>query len=78
MNEDDDNSGQRRRVQEVLLAYLLAAEIAQWPGVEDGMTVDELLLGYPQAAREGLVPDLPALRQRHPELADVLSDFFAL
>jgi hypothetical protein len=76
VNEEQDESCQRRCVQELLLAYLLAADTPHWPGV-DCMTLDEVLRCYPQAARDGLVPDLPTLRQRHPELANILNDFFA-
>jgi hypothetical protein len=72
--EHDDR---RWRVQELLLAYLQAANALTWPGV-DGLTFDEVLRSYPQAAADGLVPDLPALRQRHPELADLLNAFFAV
>jgi hypothetical protein len=71
--EHDDR---RWRMQELLLAYLLAADVLTWPGV-DGLTIDEVLRSYPQAAADGLVPDLPALQQCHPELAALLKNFFA-
>jgi hypothetical protein len=71
--EHDDR---RWRVQELLFAYLHAANVVPWPGV-DGLTLGEVLRHYPQAAANGLFPDLPALQQRHPELADLLKDFFA-
>jgi hypothetical protein len=37
----------------------------------------DALRSYPQAAADGLVPDLPALLTSHPELTDILRDFFA-
>lgn len=77
MNEEHDESGRRRCVQELLLAYLRAANAPMWPGA-DGLTLDAVVRSYPQAAGEGLVPDLPSLRRRHPELADILNDFFAM
>ncbi len=77
MSEDYVGSGQHQRVQEVLLAYLLAADALRWPGT-DCLTLDEVLHSYPLAARDGLVPDLPTLRQHHPELADILNDLFAV
>ena len=76
MNKQLDECSQRRRVKELLLSYLRAADAPHWPGV-DCMTLDEVLHCYPQAANEGLVPDLPALCQQHPELADILNKFFA-
>ena len=41
------------------------------------MTVDEVVRSYPQAAAAGLVPDLQTLLTDHPDLTDVLRDFFA-
>jgi hypothetical protein len=73
----EDRDDQLRRVQELLVVYLCAANALTWPGV-DGLTIDVVLRGYPQAVADGLVPDLPALQQRHPELADLLKDFFAV
>lgn len=76
MSKADDESSHRQRVQQLLLSHLLAANAPQWPG-GDGLTLDAVLRAYPQAAADGLVPDLLALQQRHPELADLLKDFFA-
>jgi hypothetical protein len=42
------------------------------------VTLDDVLLTYPHAAAAGLVPNLPELLESHPELADILGDFFAL
>jgi hypothetical protein len=66
-----------RQLHELLLAHLQAVDAPHWPGV-DGLTLEEVLLSYPQAAAEGLVPDLLTLTQQHPELAGVLRDFFSL
>lgn len=71
-----DAAGQWRRLRELLLAHLRAADAPRWPG-SDSVTVDDVLLSYPQAASAGIVPDLPALLTSHPELAEVLDDFFA-
>jgi hypothetical protein len=76
VNEQRDVSGQHRQLHELLLTYLLAADAPPWPGA-DGVTLEEVLLSYPQAAEAGLVPDWQTLREHHPELADVLRDFFA-
>jgi hypothetical protein len=71
-----DVSSKSRRMHKLLLAYLYEANAPAWPGA-DGVTVEEVLLSYPECAEAGLVPDLPTLVQNHPELADVLRDFFA-
>lgn len=71
-----DRDDQCRCVQELLLVYLRAANAPAWPGA-DGLTLNAVLDGYAQAAVEGLVPDLPSLRQLHPQLADMLTRFFA-
>jgi hypothetical protein len=76
VNEEHDVTDQRRRLQELLLSYLRAADAPRWPG-SDSVTVKDVLRSYPQAAAAGLVPNLPALLASHPELADVLRDFFA-
>jgi len=61
---------------ELLLAYLRSADAPRWPGA-DSLTLEDALRSYPQAAADGLVPDLPALLASHPELTDILHDFFA-
>jgi hypothetical protein len=66
---------QSQRLRALLLAYLRAADAPRWPG-SDSVTVEEILRSYPQAAAAGLVPDLPALLEIHPELAKALHDFF--
>jgi hypothetical protein len=76
MNEEHDTTGPCRRLHALLLVYLRAADAPRWPGA-DGVTVEEVLRSYPQAAAAGLVPDLSALLASHPELADALRAFFA-
>jgi hypothetical protein len=76
VNEEHEVTGQRQRVQELLLAHLRVVDAPRWPGA-DGVTVDDVLASYLQAAAAGLVPDLPALLASHPELADALREVFA-
>jgi hypothetical protein len=66
----------KARVRELLLGYLQAAAVPLWPG-GDGLTLQDVLLSYPQAAAAGLVPDLWQLLRDHPALAEGLSAFFA-
>ena len=76
LHEHEVASDECRRLHELLLAHLRAVDAPHWPGA-DGLTLEEVLLSYPQAAAEGLVPDLEMLTKQHPELAGVLRDFFA-
>ncbi len=64
------------QVRAILLGYLQCRAAALWPG-SDGLTVDDILRSYPQAAAAGLVPDLPELRRRFPDLAESLASWFA-
>jgi hypothetical protein len=63
-----------RRLRELLLAYLQAAMVSGWPGT-DGLTVDDVLDGYPQAVAASEVPDWQQLLQQHHELAAELQDW---
>lgn len=65
----------QERLRELLLGHLLAAT-AHWPGA-DSLTVDDVLPGYPAAARSGRVPDGRTLLRSHPELAAEIEVFFA-
>jgi hypothetical protein len=76
MDEEHVVTDQSRRLHELLLAYLRAADAPRWPGA-DGVTIEDVLRSYPQAAAASLVPDFSSLRASHPELTDALRRFFA-
>lgn len=65
-----------RRLWCVMLDYLQAAPISRWPGA-DGLTMDDALLEYLEAATAGRVPDREELQRRHPELSGDLDALFA-
>jgi hypothetical protein len=72
----EDSDAPVRKLKDLLLAYLLAANCPRWPGA-DGLAVDEVLSTYPQASEQGLVPGAAELCIRHPEFAELLRQFFA-
>jgi hypothetical protein len=61
---------------ELLLGYLQALAPSWWPGA-DGLTIEDGLDAYSQAAASGRVPGLVELLRKHPELAVELAEFFA-
>src|SRR5207245_3053179 len=59
------NSGDLLR--QVLLDYLQASGVVEWPGA-DGLTANDILSCYPLASAGGKVPDRQELCRRHTEL----------
>jgi hypothetical protein len=53
MDAQSDASTSALQMQQVLLAYMKAADVPQWPGT-DGLTLRDVLLGYLQAMAAGL------------------------
>ena len=64
-------------LREVLLDYLQAGWVRNWPGA-DGITVDDILNCYPQASASGDVPDWQELCRRHTELIAEIRSLFTL
>jgi hypothetical protein len=63
------------RLRELLLGYLFAAGLPDWPGA-DGITLDAMLCLYPRYAAAARVPDRHRLLLGHPELCDEIEAFF--
>ncbi len=76
MPDEPEPEARQARVRELLLGYLRAAAFPPWPGA-DGLTLEDALRSYPQAAAAGRAPDLRQLLRMHPELADELTALFA-
>jgi hypothetical protein len=66
----------KARVRELLLGHLRAAAVPLWPGA-DGLTLEDALRSYPQAAAAGRAPGLRQLLRDHPALAEELTALFA-
>jgi hypothetical protein len=64
------------RLREVLLDYLHACKVFDWPG-GDGLLKDVVLGYYPEAVSAGKVPDWQELRRRHPELMPAIQELLA-
>jgi hypothetical protein len=73
--ESAQSASALQNLQEVLLAYLKAADLPQWPGT-DGLTVRDILFHYPQAMVAGRVPSCKELLRKHPNLREDLEAFF--
>jgi hypothetical protein len=74
----DETPTSEQRLREVLLGYLRDAEVSGWPlwPGADGLTLQDLVCSYPQAAAAGRVPGLEELLRRHPDLAAALNGHF--
>jgi hypothetical protein len=62
-------------LRQLLLELLRRPRTGFWPGA-DGLTLEEVLSSYPQAAAAGCVPDCEELLSGHPEWRAELSEFF--
>ena len=60
---------------EILLAHMQQQQVRMWPG-SDGLTVDEVLAFFLDAAALYGVPNPDELLELHPELAKELELFF--
>jgi hypothetical protein len=74
-DESAESAVRHRRLRELLLGYLCAAQAPLWPGA-DGLMAEEVLRSYAEHAAAGRVPDLQELLHRHPDLRDALLAFF--
>jgi hypothetical protein len=76
MSATTHDSAQAEQMRAILLGYLQCRAAGLWPG-SDGITMDDILGSYRQAAAAGRVPDLAELRRRFPDLAESLASWFA-
>src|SRR5262245_28130100 len=76
LDERPNSTARSERLREVLLCYLQVAVCPLWPGT-DGLTVEDILLSYPQNAAAGRVPNVQELLRRQPDLREALLAFFA-
>src|SRR5262245_19464909 len=67
--------GRGTELTEILLGHLQAVVPRLWPGI-DGLTLDNVVESYCQAAAAGKVPGKDELLRRHPELAPELDALF--
>jgi hypothetical protein len=61
---------------QLLLDHLRTTKANFWHGI-DGLTLDDALNSYCEAAADGQVPSKEELLGQHPELAAELETFFA-
>jgi hypothetical protein len=71
-----DPTARRHQLEEVLLHYLQTLDASLCPG-GDGLTVEDILLTYPQASAVGQVPAPQELCREYPDLREDLDAFFA-
>jgi len=64
------------RLYDVLLGHLCRIDAHFWPGT-DGLTVDAVVAGYPQAAAAGQVPGFAEIAGVYPELTGELNAVFS-
>ena len=65
------------QLREVLLTYLLAADLPDWPAA-DGMTTEEVMNSYRTYAATGRVPGRDELLAGHPHLEAEIAAYFAV
>jgi hypothetical protein len=63
-------------LREILLDHLRTTKANFWHGI-DGLTLEDALNSYCEAAADGQVPGKEELLCQHPELAEELELFFA-
>jgi hypothetical protein len=76
MAAEAPSAAHAKELRQLLLDQLRGGPTVCWPGA-DGLTLDEVLSSYPEAAAAGRVPGPDELLAGHPELAAELADFFA-